>query len=360
MRGRRRARRPTPRAARCCTSSSARARSRCSANSPPDEIADYLSGPPDRQRDQSRARMGDPQPVPARRGDARRCRRALRSLRRRDAGDRHRRHDGPARRGGARPVAHRAAGRDPALTRPGANGTPTSFHAGAWPRYTGAPAAVAPDVIRCDSARPNKKADLGGSEFRHSGHRRVGRADGRVQPGARRCARPLSARLRRRHVEHGDRRGAAPGGARVRRLCDPCRRRRVRADASRVVAARRRGHAWSRLRSRGAHGRVFRHPRRARARVRLPARGLRRVADASRNAAARDHSRRAHSACLRYHPGDQRIGVRCDIRCDRGGGSGRRPRFLRSQSPPEALAARPRARGHHGDDRAVRLVPAEL
>ena len=68
----------------------------------------------------------------------------------------------------------------------------------------------------------------------------------------------VPARVRRRHVEHGDRRRAP---RRARGLRDATRQRRVRPHVRRPVDARRRRHVGRRVRCGSADGRVLRHAR---------------------------------------------------------------------------------------------------
>ena len=193
----------------------------------------------------------------------------------------------------------------------------------------------------------------------HARHRRTRRADARIQPGARRRAGRLPARLWRRHVEHGHCRVASPRRSRRSRgIRDARRQRRVWPDAGRPVAGGGRGHTRRGDRRRRPDRCLFRDPRSAGARVFVPARGFGSVAHAPGLAAPRRDPRRAHPACFRHQPGDQRDRVRCGVRGDRRGESGRRRGVLRSQSAPQAVAAAACPRHRHRDDPAMRLVPA--
>ena len=129
------------------------------------------------------------------------------------------------------------------------------------------------------------------------------------------------------------------------------RRRRLRPNAARALAARRRRHTRRGGRSRRAHRRLLRDPRPGRARVLVPARGLGGVAHAAGDAARGARPLRPRAARLRHQPGDQRERLRHGVRGRRGGGRVRHARFLRSQFPRQALAGRAGPRGDHGDDR---------
>ena len=191
------------------------------------------------------------------------------------------------------------------------------------------------------------------------GHRRARRAADRVQPGARGRSAHLPAGLRRRHVEHGDRRGAA---RRARRLRHARRRRRLRPDV-RATCGAREGVDTERRRDRcrGADRRLLRHARRAGPRVlAICARARRRAACAPATLPLRRDPRRRGS--LHVSGISQAISaIACDAvfaAIDEARGAG----ALVTYDPNLRLKLWPLPRARAiiaGDDGALRLVPAE-
>ncbi len=176
-----------------------------------------------------------------------------------------------------------------------------------------------------------------------AGRRRPRRGDGRVQPGARGGARTLRARLRRRHVEHGDRRGAARRAQRDTSARVGRRRLRPGAAAScgrdegvdtRGVATDPAAPTGVYFVTHGPHG----------SRVLVPARGLGGVADRARRRCRTTSIRGAR--VLHVSGISQAISASaCDavFAADRRRAGRRRAHLLRSEPAPK-LWPLPRAR----------------
>ena len=199
----------------------------------------------------------------------------------------------------------------------------------------------------CSRRSTPRRSEPAGRDSGHR-HRRARRADDRVQPDARRTIRALPAGLRRRHVEHGDRRGARPARAPryVTRVGDDAFGRMFVALWARegVDTARRGGR-----RRRGARACTSSPTVRRAMSSPICARGRRRAACAPRTCRSTSSAsaRFVHVSGISQAISASR--VRRRVRGDRRGRAARRAQIsLRSEPAAQAVAARACARDRSG------------